>query len=73
MEAAKAGPERPATKLSRKERQHAVDVELCGRVGEDFGLALSNTCPTIWRFPPASASSAAWCSFAPWWPEFRWE
>jgi hypothetical protein len=38
MEAAKAGPARPAKKLSRKVRLHAEGMELCGRVGEEFGL-----------------------------------
>jgi hypothetical protein len=38
MEAAKAGPARPAKKLGRKERLHSEDMELCGRAGEEFGL-----------------------------------
>jgi hypothetical protein len=33
MKPAKAEPERPAKKLSRKERLHAEDMESCGRVG----------------------------------------
>jgi hypothetical protein len=38
MEPAKTEPERPAKKLSRKERLHAEDLELLGRVGQEFGL-----------------------------------
>jgi hypothetical protein len=38
MEPAKAGQERSATKFSRKERLHAEDMELCGRVGQEFAL-----------------------------------
>lgn len=38
MEPAKTEPRRPAKKLSRKERLHAEDMELLGRVGDEFGL-----------------------------------
>jgi hypothetical protein len=38
MEAAKAGPERPANKLSRKERRPVDDRERALLFGAEFGL-----------------------------------